>query len=115
MPYFVYVLQADDGTYYTGQTNDLKRRFRQHQSRRVASTKSRSGWQLVHTEEFATRVDAVRRERRIKAQKSRSYMARLVISSPPSPALGVPGETGAEPLPSATARLSFEPERGRRG
>jgi predicted GIY-YIG superfamily endonuclease len=84
MPYFVYVLQADDGTYYTGQTKDLKQRLQQHRSGRVASTKSRSGWSLVHTEEFATLIAAVRRERRIKAQKSRSYIAQLVRRSPPA-------------------------------
>jgi putative endonuclease len=81
MSYFVYVLQADDGTYYTGQTKDLKRRLQQHRSGRVASTKSRSGWSLVHTEEFATRIAAIRRERRIKAQKSRVYIKLLVGAS----------------------------------
>ena len=85
MPYFVYILQADDGTYYTGQTNDLARRLKQHQAGRVQSTKSKTGWRIVHTEELATHLEAVKREREIKRRKSRKYIAKLIESSPPQP------------------------------
>jgi putative endonuclease len=81
MSYFVYVIQADDGTYYTGQTNNVEQRLKHHQRGRVTATKYRSGWQLVHTEEFPTRAEAMKRERRIKAQKSRIYMEKLVRMS----------------------------------
>ncbi|HAD96218.1 MAG TPA: hypothetical protein DCG19_02370 [Cryomorphaceae bacterium] len=30
-PYYVYILQCKDGTYYTGMTNDLEKRLAQHQ------------------------------------------------------------------------------------
>lgn len=28
--FFVYILECSDGTYYTGRTNDLKRRIKEH-------------------------------------------------------------------------------------
>jgi predicted GIY-YIG superfamily endonuclease len=81
MTYFVYILQADDGRFYTGQTNDLERRIKEHQSGKVQTTKLRTGWRLVHTETFETRLDAVQRERGIKKKKSRGYIERLVRTS----------------------------------
>ena len=82
MPYVVYILQADDGTFYTGETKDLARRLKQHQAGRVQSTKSRTGWHIVHTEEFPTHLEAVKREREIKRRKSRKYIEKLIETSP---------------------------------
>ena len=55
MLYFVYILQASDGTYYVGHTQNLDDRPRRHQQGRSLATKSRTGWHVVHTEEFGTR------------------------------------------------------------
>ena len=81
MSYFVYIIQAEDGFYYTGQTSNVEQRLQHHQRGRVTATKYRSGWRLVHTEEFSTRAEAMKREKRIKARKSRIYIERLVKSS----------------------------------
>ena len=81
MAYFVYILQADDGTYYVGQTNDLKDRLNRHNSGRVKSTKAKAPWRLVYTEELATRAQATKREKQIKGAKSRENIARLVRTS----------------------------------
>ncbi len=67
--YYVYIIETEDGTYYTGQTNDLSRRFEEHLS---GSTKSASYFKIhkpryvVYVEECETRGDALRRERKIK-------------------------------------------------
>lgn len=82
MPHFVYILQADDGRYYIGQSGDIEKRLAQHRAGRVQSTKSRTGWKLVYREQLATRIEAIRRERQIKRQKSRAYIERLVRTSP---------------------------------
>ncbi|HUU44860.1 MAG TPA: GIY-YIG nuclease family protein [Acidobacteriota bacterium] len=85
MPHFVYILQADDGRYYIGQSEDVERRIAQHLAGRVQSTKSRTGWKLVYREQFDTRIEAIKRERQIKKQKSRAYIERLIGTSPPHP------------------------------
>ena len=81
MPFFVYVIQADDGAFYIGHTQSLDDRLQRHRQSRSLATKSRNGWQLVHREEFATRAEAMRREREIKLKHSREYIEKLVRSS----------------------------------
>jgi putative endonuclease len=83
MNFFVYILQADDGFYYTGQTSDIEARLKQHQQGRVTATSYRSGWRVMHVEEFSSRVEAMRRERQIKARKSRKYIERLIATAAP--------------------------------
>lgn len=81
MSYFIYILQADDGRYYIGQSDNLERRLGQHQAGRVQTTKSRTGWKLMHQEEFDTRIEAIKRERQIKKRKSRAYIKKLIEAS----------------------------------
>jgi putative endonuclease len=43
--------------------------------------KNRGPWELVYCEEYATRADAMRRERQIKSWKDRDMIAQLVSAS----------------------------------
>ncbi len=80
--FFVYILRSGvDGTYYVGQTRNVNRRLIEHNSKQVLSTKGKSPWKLVHTEEYGSRSEAVRREREIKGHKKRKYIESLLISS----------------------------------
>ncbi|MCI0595975.1 MAG: GIY-YIG nuclease family protein [candidate division Zixibacteria bacterium] len=81
MPFFVYILQADDGMFYVGHTKNLDDRLQRHRQGRSLATKSRSGWRLLYKEEFATRPEAVRREREIKSKHRREYIEKLVRTS----------------------------------
>ena len=64
----VYVLRCRDGSLYTGITNDLQRRCRQHQAGTASRyTRSRRPVHLVHAESASSRGDALRREAAIKA------------------------------------------------
>jgi putative endonuclease len=64
----VYILRCADGTLYTGITNDLERRLGMHRSGKGAKyTAGRGPLELIHTESFASRGDALRREALIKA------------------------------------------------
>jgi putative endonuclease len=66
--YFVYVLLCDDGSYYTGYTNDVASRLRRHKEGRGARyTRIHKPEKLVLVEKFRTRSAAIRRESRIKA------------------------------------------------
>jgi putative endonuclease len=70
--YFVYVIETEDHTYYTGQTNDLLRRFKEHVARKSHSAsyfRMHPPRYLVYVEECDSRVKALRRERQIKLHR----------------------------------------------
>ena len=67
--YFVYIIETTDGTYYTGMTNDVARRFQEHlsgSSRSAAYLKMHKPEYVVYMSECKTRGDAMRLERRLK-------------------------------------------------
>lgn len=65
--HYVYIVKCADGTYYTGYTNDLKRRIKQHNAGEGAKyTKGRRPVELVHKESFKNRSKAMQREYEIK-------------------------------------------------
>ena len=69
-PYSVYVLRNSQGRLYVGFTTDLERRVRQHKEGEGGWTRSRGPWELVHFESFATRAEAMQRERNLKRGKT---------------------------------------------
>jgi putative endonuclease len=65
--YFAYMLLCEDGSYYTGSTNNLSSRLRKHKTGYGARyTRMRRPTKLAYVEEFRTRRDAMKRERDIK-------------------------------------------------
>ena len=81
MSFAVYILRSRrDGSYYVGQSEDVVQRVVRHNSGRVNATKSNGPWELVYTEKFETRREAICREREIKQKKSRKYMEDLIRS-----------------------------------
>lgn len=67
MQYHVYILLCKDGSYYTGYTKNLEFRLEQHVLGRGARyTRMHKPKKLVYLEEFATRREAMIRERQIK-------------------------------------------------
>ncbi|MFQ5662565.1 MAG: GIY-YIG nuclease family protein [Terriglobia bacterium] len=78
----VYILQSErSGRYYVGQTSNLEKRWRYHEAGQTKSARNRGPWRVVYMEEFSTRSEAVRRERRIKSWKSHRYVEKLVRES----------------------------------
>lgn len=70
--FYVYVLRSETtGRFYTGSTQDLDSRLVEHNSNCATATKNRGPWRLVHSEAFATRKEAVARERYFKTGKGR--------------------------------------------
>lgn len=66
--FLVYVLRSSQRLYfYVGLTNNLERRYLQHQNGRVRSTKAYRPFQLVHKESFNTRQEARSREKYLKS------------------------------------------------
>lgn len=82
MPFFCYILECNDGTYYTGWTTDPERRLRQHNTGAGSRyTRTRAPVKLVYLEPQADRVTAMKRERVIKAL-SRKKKEELIHGQP---------------------------------
>ena len=64
---YTYIVRCGDGSLYTGWTNNLEKRIRDHNSGKGAKyTKSRRPVLLAYYEEFATNEEAMHREWEIK-------------------------------------------------
>lgn len=66
--YYVYILKCADNSYYTGVTNDIEERFRQHQSGydERSYTYSRRPVELVFQYEFNDIHQAIAFEKQVK-------------------------------------------------
>ena len=67
-----------NGQYYIGHTGDLEARLSEHNTGRVRSTKFKKPWDIVYFEEYASKLEANRRELEIKKKKSRKYIDFLI-------------------------------------
>ncbi|MDD5583984.1 MAG: GIY-YIG nuclease family protein [Candidatus Omnitrophica bacterium] len=67
--FWVYILQCQDGTYYTGYTNNLDRRLKQHKTGKGGAlyTKWKKAETLVWTKQYCRFKPAYLMEMRIKA------------------------------------------------
>lgn len=83
MPFVVYMLRTSRDTLYTGQTNDLEKRLREHNQKKSRSSKymrTVDSFTLVYSQSVATRSEALKREWEIK-QLSRKEKDRLINST----------------------------------
>jgi len=77
--YFVYILQSlKDGKLYTGYTNDLKRRFFEHNRGLIKITKWRRPFKLIFYEAFLNQQDATAREKYFKSLYGSKERKRIV-------------------------------------
>ena len=65
--FYVYILKSKkDLELYTGSTNDLKRRFEEHNNGKVFSTRLRVPFELIYYEAYKSEKDARIREHNLK-------------------------------------------------
>ncbi len=65
--YFLYIIQCEDGSLYTGITTNVERRFKEHQNKTGAHyTSAKKVVKVVYTEEHLNRSTASKREAEIK-------------------------------------------------
>lgn len=70
MAYFVYLIECEGGSIYTGITTDVKRRFEEHASKTGAKyTRAHKVKKLLYAEKYANRSKASKREAEIKSWK----------------------------------------------
>ncbi len=73
--YSAYVLRSlSTGRLYVGSTEDFARRLDEHQRGAARYTRGRGPWKVVLVEEFATRAEAMRRERALKSGQGRAWL-----------------------------------------
>jgi len=77
--YTVYVLKSlKNGRLYTGSTNNLTRRFYEHNSGKSKYTKLTRPFKLVYKEGFKSRSEAAKKELFLKSGKGREYLKRIL-------------------------------------
>jgi predicted GIY-YIG superfamily endonuclease len=76
MSFWVYILRCGDGSYYTGHTDNLQKRLAQHDAGSFDGyTVDKKPLQLVYSQEFSSRDDALASEIRIKRWSRRKKAA----------------------------------------
>ena len=79
--YYVYVLESEvDGRLYKGFTQDIELRVRQHNSCKVRSTKGYVPWKLVYQEAYASKEEAIQRERFLKSGVGREFLKKILAA-----------------------------------
>ncbi|MDP3726970.1 MAG: GIY-YIG nuclease family protein [bacterium] len=67
--YYVYILRTSSNTLYIGQTNNLEKRIKEHKVKSIKSAKYIryfSSFNLVYSEIYPTRKEAMQREIQLK-------------------------------------------------
>jgi putative endonuclease len=82
MEYVVYILFSEKSQkYYTGFTSDLISRFHSHNelSTKGWTIKYRP-WKVIYVEFFASKTEALAREKYLKSGKGREYLQKEIFS-----------------------------------
>ncbi len=78
-PFWVYILQCADGSYYTGHTDDLEVRMGQHQTGACGGyTAKRLPVKLVWSQECTTREEALAAELQFKGWSRKKKKAMIL-------------------------------------
>lgn len=77
MPYFAYILECADKTLYSGSTNDLEKRLKEHNTAKNGAkyTKGRRPVVLKYSEEVATYALARAKEAEFKRLSKKEKLA----------------------------------------
>ena len=73
--FYVYVLRSlRNEQFYTGYTDDLRKRFREHNDGLSSYTKSRRPYELIYYEACVNENDARSREKYLKTAMGKRYL-----------------------------------------
>lgn len=72
--FYTYVLQNKNGRLYTGFTSDLRKRFKEHNTRRSKYTKDAGPYELIYYEACVSAADARVREEYLKSGTGKRYI-----------------------------------------
>lgn len=77
MWYTYFLLSLKDKKTYTGSTNNIQRRLREHNLGKVKATKNRIPLKLIYFEKFNTKKEARLREKYYKTCAGRKKMKKI--------------------------------------
>ncbi|KAF0152009.1 MAG: putative endonuclease [Ignavibacteria bacterium] len=82
--YYVYILQSmnNDKT-YVGQTENLERRLKEHNSGKTSYTAKYVPWKIVYFEKYSTREESLKREKYLKSSAGRRFIKVLLNTNCP--------------------------------
>jgi putative endonuclease len=73
--HYVYILQSlTDNKLYTGATDNLQNRLKQHNNNQVVSTKNRGPFTLIYYEACNNQQDSYAREKYLKSGMGKRYI-----------------------------------------
>ncbi len=77
---YVYVLKSKEGFHYTGMTEDLEKRMKEHNSKSLSFwTKRGTDWNIIYQEDFELKSEALKREKWMKTGVGREFLKENVI------------------------------------
>ncbi len=77
--YYTYILRSKiKDRYYIGHCADLAERLKLHNSGSSISTKAYIPWELIYSEEFKTKSEAMKREYALKRIKNKSVLEKII-------------------------------------
>ena len=78
--YLTYILFSKNlDRYYVGSTGNVEVRLEKHLQRHKGFTSKAKDWTVVYVEKFASKEEAMKRERQIKKWKSRKMIEKLIV------------------------------------
>ena len=77
----VYILESVNRNYiYVGLTNNIERRFAQHNAGRERTTRTYRPFKLIHFENFESRPEAREREKYFKSGEGKEWIKGFILS-----------------------------------
>ena len=75
--FWVYIIESEDGSWYIGQTENLKRRIAEHKGGYGSKTTAKKHqWRCIYCEGYLHHKDALGRERYLKSGSGRKYITK---------------------------------------
>ena len=77
--YFVYAIKSINRNYiYVGMTNEVERRFDEHNTGKNKTTRPYKPFKLFYSEKFRTRAEARKREKYLKSGIGKEFLKSLI-------------------------------------
>ncbi len=78
--YYLYILLNEAKTRtYTGVSDDINKRLKEHNDGRVTSSRPHRPYKIIHTESFATSIEARQKEKFYKSTTGRRRLRDILL------------------------------------
>jgi len=74
--FYVYVIRCENNNFYIGQTDNIDKRWNEHQQGKVIWTRKFKPIEIIHYEIYSNREEAVKREKELKTGFGRKWLKR---------------------------------------